>query len=84
MACTQASVLAFAGLVVGGVVFLAHRSSQKTGKNLVESLAEVPAEAQDLFSDLRGRAEDAVSRGREAYFQKQAEIEGQLQDISQA
>jgi hypothetical protein len=84
MACTQSSIMVLAGLAVGGVLFLAHRASQETGKNLAESLADVPAEAQQVFTDLRSRAEDAVSRGREAYYQKQADIEGQLEDIAQA
>ena len=84
MACARSGILVLAGLAVGGVLFLAHRSSQETGKNLAESLADVPAEAQQLFTDLRSRTEDAVNRGREAYYQKQADIEGQLEDISQA
>jgi hypothetical protein len=84
MAGAQSSVLILAGLAVGGVLFLAHRASQETGKNLAESLADVLAEAQQLFTDLRSRTEDALNRGREAYYQKQADIEGQLEDISQA
>ena len=80
----RSSVLVLLGLVVGVVLFLAHRSSQTTGKNLVESLADVPDEAMDLFTGLRGKAEEAVNRGREAYYQKQAEIEEQLEELSQA
>ena len=51
---------------------------------LQRGIARADAEAQQLFTDLRGRTEDAVNRGREAYYQKQADIEGQLEDISQA
>ncbi len=84
MVVARSSVLVLLGLAVGAVLFLAHRSSQETGKNLAESLADVPAEAMGLFSDVRGKAEEAINRGREAYYQKQAEIDEQLQDISQA
>ncbi|MCL5735648.1 MAG: hypothetical protein M1274_08710 [Actinobacteria bacterium] len=75
MGLIRSSVLVAAGAALGGALLLAHRVSQETGKSLSESFAEVPAEAQKLFEDLRGRAESAMARGREAYQQKQAEME---------
>jgi len=59
---------------------IAYRISQESGKPFQEALSDVPAEAQRLFADLRGRANDAVERGREMYMEKQQEMEEQLRE----
>ncbi|MGI5939578.1 MAG: hypothetical protein ACOX8V_02645 [Thermoleophilia bacterium] len=82
MGMIRSSVLLLSGAALGGALLLAHRVSQETGKGIVESFAEVPTEAQKLFTDLRGRADEAVARGREAYIEKQDEIEEHLKNIS--
>jgi hypothetical protein len=63
-----------AGAAIGGAALIAYRVSQETGKTFQEALADVPAEAQVLFNDLRGKATDAVQRGREMYADKQEEM----------
>jgi hypothetical protein len=63
------------GVAIGGALVIAHRVSQETGKSFPESFAAVPGEAQQIFEDLRGRAHEAVDRGRQAYEEKQAEME---------
>jgi ElaB/YqjD/DUF883 family membrane-anchored ribosome-binding protein len=72
------------GAAIGGAVLLAYRVSQESGKSLMESWADVPGEAQRLFSDVRGRAEEALEGGREAYQSKQTEIVEHLQGAAQA
>jgi ElaB/YqjD/DUF883 family membrane-anchored ribosome-binding protein len=72
------------GAAIGGAVLLAYRVSQESGKSLMESWTDVPGEAQRLFSDVRGRAEEALERGREAYQSKQTEIVEHLQGAAQA
>jgi hypothetical protein len=79
MGMIRSSILVAAGAALGGGLLLAHRVSQETGKSLTESFAEVPAEAQKLFEDLRARADTAMARGREAYQQKQADMEEHAQ-----
>lgn len=59
---------------------IAYRISQESGKPFQEALSDVPAEAQRLFADLRGRADDAVERGREMFMEKQEEMEEQLRE----
>jgi hypothetical protein len=81
-ACRSLVVLA-AGAAMGGALLLAYRVSQETGKSLPEALTHVPSEAQRLFADLRGRAHQAMDRGREAYHQKQTDIEEHLRDATQ-
>jgi hypothetical protein len=71
-------VVLVTGVAIGGALILAHRVSQETGKSLPESFAEVPGEAQRVFEDLRARVEEAVDRGREAYGQKQVEMDTYL------
>ena len=66
------------GVAIGGALIIAHRVSQETGKTMVESFAEVPGEAQRIFEELRERAEEAAGRARQAYEQKQAEMETYL------
>lgn len=74
------SVLLLAvGAIIGGTVFLAYRVSQETGKPLLESFADVPAEIQRLNQNLRTRVSEAVERGREAYWEKQQEMDERAQ-----
>jgi hypothetical protein len=72
------------GAAIGGALLLAYRVSQESGKGFSEALFDVPDEAQRLFSDVRGRAEEAVERGRDAYHSKQTEIVEHLQGTAQA
>ena len=67
-----------AGVAVGGALVIAHRISEESGKTMTEAFSEVPAEAQRIFTDIKGRAEEAVNRGRQAYDEKQAEMEAYL------
>jgi len=71
-------VVLVTGVAIGGALILAHRVSQETGKSLPEAFAEVPAEAQRVLEDLRARVEEAVERGRQAYGQKQVEMDTYL------
>ena len=77
-------LILLAGAAIGGALLLAYRVSQETGKTLPEALYDVPTEAQRLFSDLRGRAGEAFERGREAYQEKESEMEEHLRDAAQS
>ncbi len=68
------------GAALGGAALIAYRISQETGKPLQEAFSDVPAEAQRLFADIRGRAADAVERGRDVFVEKQEEIAEELQE----
>lgn len=83
MGFVRSMLLVTAGAAIGGALLIAHRVSQETGKNIVESFSEVPAESQKLFTEVREKAQEAYSRGREAYQQKQADMEQHLQGGSQ-
>jgi hypothetical protein len=67
-----------AGAAVGGALMIAHRVSEDTGKTLTESFSDVPAEAQRIFGDVKSRANDAVSKARQTYEGKQAEMDAYL------
>lgn len=82
MGLIRSSILVAAGIAIGGGLLLAHRVSQESGKSLTEAFADVPGEAQKLVTDIRSRADEAVTKGREAYQQKQAEVEDLLKDTS--
>jgi hypothetical protein len=45
---------------------------------LTESFGDVPAEAQRIFGDVKSRANDAVSKARQTYEGKQAEMDAYL------
>jgi hypothetical protein len=66
------------GVAIGGALTIAHRVSEETGKTVSESFADVPAEAQRIYTDLRARAEEAAGKARQAYDQKQTEIDTYL------
>jgi hypothetical protein len=78
MGAFRSCIVLAAGVAVGGAVVIAHRISQETGSSMTESFAEVPAEAQRIFADVKGRAEEALGRARQAYDHKQAEMEVHL------
>lgn len=78
MAGFRSLLILATGLAVGGALVLAHRVSQETGKSLPEAFAAVPGEAQRIFEDVKVRAEEAVDRARQAYDQKQAEMDAYL------
>jgi hypothetical protein len=74
MSFTRAVLAAFIGGVLAIVFVLAWRASQETGKSIPASLTDVPAEAQKVYSDVKSRATEAVSTGREAYHKTEATI----------
>ena len=71
--CTGCLVIV--GLAAGVGLALACRNSREAGKGLLESVQEIPAHARRYAEDLRGRAQQAVVSGRQAAFEKEAEIE---------
>jgi hypothetical protein len=66
------------GVAIGGALVIAHRVSEETGKTMTESFSEVPSEARRIYADVRGRVDESVSRGRQAYEEKQAEMDAYL------
>lgn len=66
------------GAAIGGAVLIAYRISQETGKPLQEAFSDVPAEAQRILADIKGRATEAIDRGREMYVEKQQEMQERL------
>ena len=84
MGTFRSLVILAAGVVIGGAALIAYRISQETGKPLQEALADVPAEAERLFADLRTRAGEALERGRAMYEEKQQELADQLREYTSA
>jgi len=78
MGSLRSFLILTAGIAVGGALVIAHRISEETGTSMTEAFSEVPAEAQRIFDDVKQRAEEAVSRARGAYEQKQVEMEAYL------
>lgn len=75
-------LLLAAGAAIGAAVLIAHRVAQETGKSMPEAFADVPGEAKRIFEELKERAEGAVERGRQAYQQKQSEIDAHMSSFS--
>jgi hypothetical protein len=71
------------GAAVGGVVILAYRVSQETGKSFSASFADVPDEAKKVFEDLRVRANEAVRVGRQVCSDRQTTMEDRIESDSQ-
>ena len=78
MGAFRSFLLLATGVAIGGAVVIAHRVSRETGKSMSEAFADVPAEAQRIFEDLRARAEEAAGWARRAYDDKQAEMQSYL------
>jgi hypothetical protein len=84
MAGIRVCLVLAAGVAFGGALVIAHRVSQETGKSLVESFGDVPAEAQRIAEDVRFRAEEALDRARQAYERKQADMEAYMNQGGEA
>ncbi len=72
------------GIAVGGALLMAYRVSQETGKSFPDSLMDVPSEAMRVYDDLRARTTEAVKTGRQAYREKQSEMEDLMHGSTQA
>ena len=70
------------GAALGGVALLAYRISQETGKPIQEALADVPAEVQRLYGELKVKADEALEKGRSLYEEKQQELADQLKGLT--
>jgi hypothetical protein len=82
MGTVRSLAILAAGAAIGGVALLAYRISQETGKPMQEALADVPAEVQRLFADLKVRAGDALEKGRSLYEEKQQELADQMKGFT--
>jgi hypothetical protein len=84
MGAFRSLVILAAGAAVGGAALIAYRVSQETGKPIQEALADVPAEAQRIFADVKARAGEAIERGRAIYEEKQQDMAQQMQEDASA
>jgi hypothetical protein len=75
MGAFRSFLILASGVAIGGALVIAHRVSEETGKSMSESFADVPGEARRMYAGVRERAQDAVSRGRQAYEQKQSDMD---------
>jgi hypothetical protein len=73
-----------AGAAIGGVALLAYRISRETGKPMQQALADVPAEVQRLYAEMKAKGEEALEKGRATYEQKQQEVADQLREFTAA
>ena len=78
MGCLRSFLVLATGVALGGALVIAHRISEETGKSMTEAFAEVPGEAQRIFVDVKGRADEAVGQARHMYEQKQAQMDAFL------
>ena len=64
MGCLRSFLVLATGVALGGALVIAHRISEETGKSMTEAFAEVPGEAQRIFVDVKGRADEAVGQAQ--------------------
>lgn len=69
-----------AGLAGAAVVIYAQRRSQKTGRDLVEVLLNLPQELKETKAELQVQLMAALDKGRQAAAQKEAEIDRELKE----
>jgi hypothetical protein len=72
------------GMAVGGALLMAYRVSRETGKSFPDAIMEVPGEAMRVYDDIRTRTTEAVKTGRQAYREKQSEVEARMHGTTQA
>jgi hypothetical protein len=84
MGAVRSLAILTAGAALGGVALLAYRISQENGKPMQEALADVPAEVQRLYAELKAKGGDALEKGRAAYEEKQQGLADQAREFSSA
>lgn len=62
-----------------GVYYYARKRSEQTGRDIGAVMSNLPEELKQTKSDLEQRFRTAVSAGKEAAHEKEAEIEHQLE-----
>jgi hypothetical protein len=67
------------GATAGTAAYLAYRISRETGKSLLQSLNEVPAEAERYWEEIRARGNETWLAGREAAHEKRVEMDQDLE-----
>lgn len=82
MGALKSLAILTAGAAIGGVALLAYRISQETGKPVQEALADVPAEVQRLYAELKAKGNEALEKGRAAYVDKQQELADQFKEFT--
>jgi hypothetical protein len=84
MSFIRSTMALLLGMAVGGALLMAYRVSQETGKSFPDAIMDVPGEAMRVYDDLRSRATEAVKTGRQAYREKQSEVEAGMRGSTQA
>jgi hypothetical protein len=82
MGALKSLAILTAGAAIGGVALLTYRISQETGKPMQEALADVPAEVQRLYGEVKARGNEALEKGRAAYVDKQQELVDQFREFT--
>jgi hypothetical protein len=84
MGAVRSLAILTAGAALGGVALLAYRISQENGKPMQEALADVPAEVQRLYAELKAKGGEALEKGRAVYEEKQQGLADQVKEFSSA
>ena len=84
MSFIRSTMALLLGMAVGGALLMAYRVSQETGKSFPDAIMEVPGEAMRVYDDIRTRTTEAVKTGRQAYREKQSEVEARMHGTTQA
>jgi outer membrane murein-binding lipoprotein Lpp len=84
MGAVRSLAILAVGAAIGGAALIAHRISQETGKPMPQALADVPAEVQRLYAEMKAKSEEAFEKGRAAYEEKQQELASQLKEFTAA
>lgn len=63
MGAVRSLAVLTAGAAMGAAAVIAHRIMRETGKPLQEALAEVPAELEKLYSELKAKSLEFVQTG---------------------
>jgi len=66
MGAVRSLAVLTAGAAIGAAAVIAHRIMQETGKPLQEAVAEVPAEIEKLYAELKAKALDVIDTARTA------------------
>lgn len=84
MGAVKSLVALAAGAVIGAGALIAYRISQETGKPFQEALADVPAELERLYGEVKVKGSEVLEKGRAAYEEKQEELAEHLKEFGAA
>ena len=81
MGAVRSVAILTAGAAIGVAALITYRISQESGKPLQEAIADVPAELERLYGEIKVKCSEALEKSKAVYEEKQHGFAEQLKEF---